>query len=108
LLHRIEPHVLSELPGQEQLYVSWEQQRTLLASILKGSRRIAMQYSPLNAVPYVSRVDAGTIDPDRLQRWRKLIAEDRHNNETLHEARIRSRSFGKTVKAAPSGKGHKR
>lgn len=53
-------------------------------------------------------VDAGTIDPDRLQRWRKLIAEDRHNNETLHEARIRSRSFGKTVKAAPSGKGRKR
>jgi ribosome biogenesis GTPase len=53
-------------------------------------------------------VDTGTIDPDRLQRWRKLIAEDRHNNETLHEARIRSRSFGKTVKAAPSGKGRKR
>ena len=62
LLHRIEPHVLAELPGQDQLYVSWEQQRTLLASILKGSRRIAMQYSPLNAVPYVSRVDAGTIE----------------------------------------------
>jgi len=62
LLHRIEPHVLDELPGQDQLYVSWEQQRTLLASILRGARRIAMQYSPLNAVPYVSRVDAGTIE----------------------------------------------
>ncbi len=62
LLHRIEPHVLEELPGQDQRYVSWEQQRSLLASILKGSRRIAMQYSPLNAVPYVSRVDAGTIE----------------------------------------------
>jgi len=62
LLHRIEPHVLEELPGQDQLYVSWEQQRMLLASILNGSRRIAMQYSPLNAVPYVSRVDAGTIE----------------------------------------------
>lgn len=62
LLHRIEPHVLEELPGQDQLYVSWEQQRALLASSLKGVRRIAMQYSPLNAVPYVSRVDAGTIE----------------------------------------------
>lgn len=62
LLHRIEPHVLEELPGQDQLYVSWEQQRMLLAAMLNGSRRIAMQYSPLNAVPYISRVDAGTIE----------------------------------------------
>jgi Xaa-Pro aminopeptidase len=62
LLHRIEPHVLDELPGQAQQYVSWEQQRTLLSSLLRGRRRIAMQYSPLNAVPYLARVDAGTID----------------------------------------------
>ena len=62
LLHRIEPHVLDELPGQAQQYVSWEQQRTLLSLLLRGRRRIAMQYSPLNAVPYLARVDAGTID----------------------------------------------
>ena len=34
----------------------------LLASLLRGRRRIAMQYSPFNAVPYLSRVDAGTIE----------------------------------------------
>jgi Xaa-Pro dipeptidase len=62
LLHRIEPHVLDELPGQVQQYVSWEQQRLLLASLLRGRRRIAMQYSPFNAVPYLSRVDAGTVE----------------------------------------------
>lgn len=62
LLHRIEPHVLADLPGQDELYVSWEQQHTILASILKDTSRIAMQYSPLNAVPYLSRVDAGTIE----------------------------------------------
>lgn len=62
LLHRIEPHVLDELPGRDQRYVSWEQQRTFLSALLKGRRRIAMQYSPLNAVPYLSRVDAGTIE----------------------------------------------
>ena len=62
LLHRIEPHVLDELPGSSHLYVSWEQQRTALDTLLRGQRRIAMQYSPLNAVPYLSRVDAGTID----------------------------------------------
>lgn len=62
LLHRIEPHVLDELPGSSHLYVSWEQQRVALDSLLRGRRRIAMQYSPLNAVPYLSRVDAGTIE----------------------------------------------
>lgn len=62
LIHRIEPHVLDRLPGLESFYISWEQQRQLLSEILKGCRRIAMQYSPRNAVPYVSRVDAGTID----------------------------------------------
>lgn len=62
LLHRIEPHVLEQLPGETDQYVSWEQQRQFLAHLLNGSRRIAMQYSPMNAVPYVSRVDAGTIE----------------------------------------------
>jgi Xaa-Pro aminopeptidase len=62
LVHRIEPHVLEELPGREQRYVSWDQQRALLSALLHGNRRVAMQYSPLNAVPYLSRVDAGTIE----------------------------------------------
>jgi len=62
LLHRIEPHVLDTLPGQTDYYVSWEQQRQILARLLTGGLRVAMQYSPLNAVPYVSRVDAGTIE----------------------------------------------
>jgi Xaa-Pro aminopeptidase len=42
--------------------VSWDQQRQELGRILTGHRRIAMQYSPMNAVPYVSRVDAGTME----------------------------------------------
>ena len=62
LLHRIEPHVLDALPGQADYYVSWEQQRQILGRVLAGGLHVAMQYSPLNAVPYVSRVDAGTIE----------------------------------------------
>jgi ribosome biogenesis GTPase len=53
-------------------------------------------------------LDSGGIDMDRLHRWRKLIAEDRHNNETPHEARKRNRSSGKTVKAAVQARGRKR
>jgi Xaa-Pro aminopeptidase len=62
LVHRIEPHVLDALPGHAHAYVSWDQQRQLLERLLSASRRIAMQYSPMNAVPYVSRVDAGTME----------------------------------------------
>lgn len=62
LLHRIEPHVLDDLPGDTTSYVSWTEQRTALATLLRGATRIAMQYSPLNAIPYISRVDAGTVE----------------------------------------------
>jgi Xaa-Pro aminopeptidase len=62
LLHRIEPHALEELPGKSHLYVSWEQQQAHLVHALTGVRRVAMQYSPMNAIPYISRVDAGTIE----------------------------------------------
>jgi Xaa-Pro dipeptidase len=62
IVHRIEPHTLDPLPGRVECYVSWEKQRRLLAEVLGGTRQVAMQYSPLNAVPYISRVDAGTIE----------------------------------------------
>jgi Xaa-Pro dipeptidase len=62
LLHRIEPHALEGLPGDALMYVSWEEQHAHLAQALTGARRLAMQYSPMNAIPYISRVDAGTIE----------------------------------------------
>jgi Xaa-Pro aminopeptidase len=62
LMHRIEPHTLETLPGRTRLYVSWEEQQVAVKDILAGARRIAMQYSPMNAVPYISRVDAGTLE----------------------------------------------
>jgi Xaa-Pro aminopeptidase len=76
LLHRIEPHVLDTLPGQTDYYVSWEQQRQILARMLAGGLRVAMQYSPLNAVPYVSRVDAGTIELIRSYEAEVVSAAD--------------------------------
>jgi len=60
--HRIEPHVLERLPGDVQLYVSWREQHAALKSLLQSAKRVAMQYSPMNAIPYLSRVDAGTIE----------------------------------------------
>jgi len=62
LVHRIEPHSLDLLPGQPLQYASWPELHVQLKAMLADHRRVAMQYSPHNAIPYVSRVDAGTID----------------------------------------------
>lgn len=62
LVHRIEPQNLAGLPGSEEHYSSWREQRDGLARMLAGKQRIAMQYSPLNSIPYVGLVDAGTVE----------------------------------------------
>jgi Xaa-Pro dipeptidase len=62
LVHRIEARMLDELPGEKLRYSTWQEQKTGLERLLAGARRIAMQYSPNCAIPYVSLVDAGTID----------------------------------------------
>jgi Xaa-Pro aminopeptidase len=62
LVHAIETHVLDHCPGEKRTYLSWQSLESELKNILKGSKKIAMEYSPRNAIPYVSRVDGGTID----------------------------------------------
>ncbi len=62
LVHRIESGNLAGLPGTQREYSSWREQRDGLRDMLQGRRRVAMQYSPLNAIPYVGLVDAGTIE----------------------------------------------
>lgn len=62
LVHGIELDVLDSLPGTKEVYVGWKQLEQKLGDILTDAKSIAMQYSPKNAVPYVSRVDAGTIE----------------------------------------------
>jgi len=62
LVHAIEAGMLDALPGAKAKYSSWASQGEGLAKLLAGSKRIAMQYSPLCAIPYVAMVDAGTIE----------------------------------------------
>ena len=62
LMHRIEQARLDALPGSKGLYSSWQELAAGLKAMLGGFRRIAMQYSPDNAIMYVSMVDAGTIE----------------------------------------------
>ncbi len=51
-------------------------------------------------------IESGELDAIRLQRWRKLIAEDSYNTETLAERRSRNRAFGKMVKRVMKDKKH--
>jgi Xaa-Pro dipeptidase len=67
LVHVIERHNLDRLPGTKTAYAGRAQLESGLKHLLNGTRRVAMEYSPNGAIPYVSRVDAGTIELVRGQ-----------------------------------------
>lgn len=60
--HRVEPTKLDALPGRQEFYLPWTAMHEQLKSALEGHKRVAMQYSPMNQIPYVSVVDAGTVE----------------------------------------------
>ena len=108
LVHAIESHNLDALPGDKRLYAGREQLASGIRDLLKGVRRVAMEYSPGNAIPYVSRVDAGTIESvrqigvevvssgDLAQRFEAIwsdetLATHRAASERLY--RIKDRTF---------------
>jgi Xaa-Pro aminopeptidase len=62
LVHQIERSILDSLPGSKSVYASWKTQAEGLKRLLAGCRRVAMQYSPQCAIPYVAMVDAGTVE----------------------------------------------
>jgi Xaa-Pro aminopeptidase len=65
LVHAIESHTLDALPGDKRPYAGREQLASGLRDLLHGMKRVAMEYSPGNAIPYISRVDAGTVEAVR-------------------------------------------
>lgn len=62
LVHRIEAGRLDALPGPRREYSSWQELEAGLAAMLGGANTVAMQYSPRNAIMYISMVDAGTVE----------------------------------------------
>jgi ribosome biogenesis GTPase len=49
-------------------------------------------------------IAGGTLDPERLRRYRKLQLEDRRNSESIAERRSRDRSLGRMYKTVLAGK----
>lgn len=62
LVHRIESGMLDHLPGEKTIYLQWQQLEEGIAHLIGQAKHVAMEYSPRNANPYVSKVDAGTIE----------------------------------------------
>jgi Xaa-Pro aminopeptidase len=62
LVHRIESGRLDTLPGAKSEYSSWQELEAGIAALTVGRTKIAMQYSPRNAIMYVAMVDAGTVE----------------------------------------------
>jgi Xaa-Pro aminopeptidase len=108
LVHAIEKNCLAHLPGTTERYAGRQQLEAGLKRLLAGVRRVAMEYSPACAIPYVARVDAGTVElvrqsgvdvvssGDLVQRFSTVwdapaIATHRDASEKLH--RVKDRAF---------------
>ncbi len=62
IVHAIERDTLEDLEGETIEYLSWQELHAAIEKALEGSIIIAMQFSPMNDIPYVSCVDAGMVD----------------------------------------------
>jgi Xaa-Pro aminopeptidase len=119
LVHAIERRNLDQLPGEKIVYAGREQLDAALTRLLTGVKRVAMEYSPLCAIPYLSRVDAGTAEAirsrgveivssgDLVQRFEAAwtspqLASHRRASEALY--RIKDRAFAAAADALQRGR----
>jgi len=118
LVHKIERHNLDRLPGTKTPYAGRVELEDGLKQLLSGTRRVAMEYSPNGAIPYVSRVDAGTLEMVRSEgidvvssgdlvqqfeaHWSdEAIASHKAAAECLY--RIKDRAFERAASVARTG-----
>ena len=100
------------------MYAGREQLDAEVTQLLRGVRRVAMEYSPNGAIPYLSRVDAGTAEMirsrgveivssgDLVQRFEaawtpEQLATHRRASEALY--RIKDRAFESARRALANG-----
>ena len=62
LAHVIEAGGLRDIAPGVASYVSWQSWPEALRTLMGGAQRVAMEVSPGCAIPYISRVDAGTVE----------------------------------------------
>ena len=97
LVHRIEQSMLDSLAGRKQAYAGWEELHKALRETAVGKRKIAMQYSPENNIPYIGLVDAGTVELVRKLKKKVVSSADlvQKFEATLDGGAIRIASGGR-------------
>jgi Xaa-Pro dipeptidase len=76
LVHRIEAATLDSLPGEKMVYAAAEELEKNIKRLIGRAKKVAMQYSPKNSIPYISLVDAGTIELIRAQGCKVVSSAD--------------------------------
>jgi Xaa-Pro dipeptidase len=76
LVHRIEAGALESLPGEKMVYAAADELAKNLKRLVGRAKKVAMQYSPKNLIPYISLVDAGTIELIRAQGCKVVSSAD--------------------------------
>ena len=119
LVHAIERHNLDHLPGTRLTYAGRQQLDEGLSALLGQVRRVAMEYSPECAIPYVSRVDAGTVEAVRKRGVEIVSSGDlvqqfeatwsaaqlaQHHEASAALYRIKDRAFEEASKALTTGR----
>ena len=77
LVHKIETSNFTGVQGSVALYAGWEELNAAIRALLAGVKTVAMEYSPNAEIPYVSRVDAGTLE------WIRSIGVEVHTSAEL-------------------------
>ena len=119
LVHAIERHNLDALPGETVVYAGRDALEAGLKTLVAGHHRVAMEYSAGCAIPYVARVDAGTIDlirtlgvevvssGDLIQRFEAVWSDAAlasHRDASVRLYRIKDRAFAFVSEALAAGR----
>src|SRR5688572_6742002 len=118
LVHALEPAMLDRLPGERASYLRWQDHRAALGALVSGCAKLATQYSPLNALPTISRLDAGTAEilraagcelvsaADLAQRFAATWSDEQlagHRRANVHLHRLALAAFGRVAETLRAG-----
>ncbi|MFH1529495.1 MAG: M24 family metallopeptidase [Pseudomonadota bacterium] len=118
LVHSVEKGKLDALPGERVVYLPWEQLHAELRILLGDAGRVAMQYSPMNNIPYNDLADPGIVElvrsfgvevvgsADLVQEFEAVLGEDgwtRHLEASVIVQEIKDRAFERIREAVRKG-----